>query len=95
MPVDMSLYGKIDYSGTHDDDPEPCPRVWDPVRKCWSDSWKEHLYDHEIKFLQQRFAEQEIRCSERLLHPKTMLELIDFGVNNPHLGTSCMGEVLL
>jgi hypothetical protein len=53
MDVDMNIYGKIDYSGANDDDFEPCPRVWDPARKCWSDSWKEHLYDYEIKVLQQ------------------------------------------
>jgi len=39
--VDMSLYGKYDISGVKDGEPEPCPRVWDPLRKCWSDEWKE------------------------------------------------------
>jgi hypothetical protein len=52
IDVDMSLYGKIDYSGVKDNDPEPCPRVWDDARKCWSDSWKENLYDFEIKYIQ-------------------------------------------
>lgn len=51
IDVDMSLYGKRDYSGMKDGEPEPCPRVWDPKRKCWSDSWKENLYDFEIKYL--------------------------------------------
>lgn len=36
----MSIYGKIDYTGMRDTEPEPCPRVWDNDRKCWSDSWK-------------------------------------------------------
>jgi len=50
--VDMSVYGKIDISGVKDGEPEPCPKVWDTERQCWSDAWKEHLYDFEIKELQ-------------------------------------------
>ena len=50
--VDMSLYGKFDYTGHKDGDPEPVPRYWDHERKTWSDSWKEHLFDFEIKHLQ-------------------------------------------
>ena len=55
IPVDMKLFGKIDFTGVKDGDPEPCPRVWDEKRKTWSDSWKENLYDFEIKTLQQRY----------------------------------------
>jgi len=50
--VDMSVYGKIDISGVKDGEPEPCPKVWDAERQCWTDAWKEHLYDFEIKQLQ-------------------------------------------
>lgn len=49
--VNMSLYGKYDISGVKDGDPEPCPRVWDKERETWTDSWKEHLFDFEIKYL--------------------------------------------
>lgn len=49
--VDMSLYGKYDIAGVKDGEPEPCPRVWDPLRKVWNDAWKEQLYDLEIKML--------------------------------------------
>ena len=53
--VDMSIYGKFDISGVKDGDPEPCPRVWDAKRQTWSDSWKEHLYDLEIKNLSAKY----------------------------------------
>jgi len=33
-------------------DPEPFQRHWDYERQCWSDSWKEFLFDNEIKTLQ-------------------------------------------
>jgi hypothetical protein len=45
----MSLYGKCDFTGTRDGDPEPCPRVWDPRRQAWSDDWKQFLYEIEVK----------------------------------------------
>jgi hypothetical protein len=48
----MSLYGKYDLTGVKDGEPEPCPKVWDERRHTWSDSWKENLYDFEIKYLQ-------------------------------------------
>ena len=47
--VDMSLYGNYDISGVKDGEPEPCPRVWDDLRKTWSDDWKKALYDTEIE----------------------------------------------
>ena len=50
--VDMSQYGKYDISGVRDDEPEPCPRTWDPLRKTWTDDWKEHLFEHEIDHYQ-------------------------------------------
>ena len=53
--VDMSVYGKIDISGVKVGEPEPCPKVWDAERQCWSDAWKEQLYDFEIKELQQKY----------------------------------------
>jgi hypothetical protein len=51
----MSVYGKIDISGVKDGEPEPCPKVWDAERQCWSDAWKDQLYDFEIKELQQKY----------------------------------------
>jgi small subunit ribosomal protein S29 len=49
IDVDMSIYGHYDISGVRDDEPEPCPRTWDTVRKCWNDDWKEHLFEHEVE----------------------------------------------
>ena len=49
--VDMSVFGKIDRSGVKDGEPEPHPKIWDAERQCWTDAWKENLYDFEIKAL--------------------------------------------
>lgn len=94
LDVDMSLYGHIDYSGVHDFDPEPCPRVWDPKRKVWSDSWKEFLFDLEIKMIQKEYEQMSVRCSDKLKDPKKVMDIIKFGIENPDLATSCLGELL-
>ena len=92
--VDLSVYGKIDISGLKDGEPEPCPKVWDPERQTWTDAWKEHLYDFEIKGLQQKYEEMNIRCSTQLSDPKKLIDIIDHGIANPDLATSCFGELL-
>ena len=46
---DLSLYGGVDMSGVHDNEPEAVPRTWDERRKVWSDSWKEFLFEWEVK----------------------------------------------
>lgn len=94
MDVDMSIYGKIDVSGMRDDAAEPCPKVWDEERQCWSDAWKEHLYDFEIKQLQQKYEEMNIRCAYTLPNPKKLMDIVDLGIANPDLATSCFGELL-
>jgi len=47
----MSKYGKIDITGTKDINGEPCPRTWDEDRQCWSDDWKQYIYDTELKLI--------------------------------------------
>lgn len=76
----MSLYGKIDITGMRDGDPEPCPRVWDPKRKCWSDSWKENLYELEIKDLIERYEQMNVRCADKLHDPKKLIDIANFGI---------------
>ena len=90
----MSVYGKIDISGVKDGEPEPCPRVWDAERQCWSDEWKDQLYDFEIKSLQQKYEEMNTRCGQQLQNPKKLIDIIDHGIANPDVATSCFGELL-
>jgi small subunit ribosomal protein S29 len=73
--VDMSLYGKFDITGVKDGEPEPCPRVWDPLRHCWSDDWKENLYDFEAKELNQIYDDMSYRCADKLPDPKKLYEI--------------------
>lgn len=81
-------------SGVKDDDPEPCPRTWDPWRKTWSDSWKEHLYDYEIKMLKEEHKDQQVRARDYLAEPKNLMEIVQLGIDKPNLCISCLAEVL-
>ena len=90
----MSKYGKYDISGIKDGDPEPCPRVWDAERQVWSDSWKEQLYDIEIKNLQAKYESMNYRISDRLSDPKTLMQIVDEGIANPELAINAIAEIL-
>lgn len=35
-----------------------------------------------------------VRCSDKVPDPKKLIEIIDYGISNPELATSCFGEVL-
>ena len=79
--VNMDVYGKYDISGIKDGEPEPCPKVWDRERNCFTDAWKEHLFDYEIKQLQQKYEEMTPqRCATNLLEPKSLMDIVDLGI---------------
>lgn len=92
--VNLSLYGKYDVSGVKDGEPEPCPRTWDPERKTWNDTWKESLYDFEIKYLQKEYENMDVRCGEKLPSPQRLMDIVDLGINTPHLATCAFAEIL-
>ena len=90
----MSIYGKYDISGVKDGEPEPCPRVWDNLRKTWSDDWKKALYDAEIEMFRQEYDRMNYRLSDKLKDPKKLIELVDAGITDPEIATCALAEVL-
>lgn len=77
--VDMSIYGTYDLTGIRDDEPEPCPRAWDETRKCWSDEWKEQLFEHEVEWYQKKYDTMNYRLSDKLTDPKKLIEIAQAG----------------
>jgi len=90
----MSIYGKYDLSGIKDNEPEPCPRVWDENRKTWSDDWKEKLFDVEVSGYKNRYENMQYRLSDRLADPTLLLDIIDYGIENPESSTNAVAELL-
>ena len=90
----MSIYGHYDISGCRDDEPEPCPRVYDPIRKVWSDAWKDHLFEHEITHYNNLYDKMNFRLADKLPDPKKLIEIAEAGVKDPVLATCAFGELL-
>jgi len=90
----MSHYGKYDISGIKDGEPEPCPRVWDEKKLRWTDHWKQQLFDSEVQNMQAKYETMNYRLSDKLRDPKTMIEICDYGLENPDLATCCIAELL-
>jgi hypothetical protein len=60
----------------------------------WYDSWKEQLYDIEIKNLQAKYESMNFRLSDKLSDPKTLMQIVDEGIANPDLATNAIAEIL-
>lgn len=95
MDVDLGLYGKVDMTGVHEDDDEPCPRVWDPVRQCWSDDWKNFLYEVEHKFYEQKYKKLAYSLGTRCPEPKKISDFIKVALEDEYLATNAIAELLL
>jgi len=92
--VDLNVYGKCDISGVHDDEAEPCPRVWDEKRKVWSDAWKEAFYDNEVKSMQAKYDLMDYRLSDKLEAPQKLIDIVNYGIENPDAATNAFAEIL-
>ena len=90
----MSLYGLYDISGCRDDEPEPCPRVWDAKRKTWSDAWKQFLLEPEIEHFTKIYDKMNYRLADKLSDPKKLYEIAHAGASDPELATNALGELL-
>lgn len=77
-----------------DGDPEPCPRVWDELRQTWSDDWKEKLFDAEIGYYNSIYERMKYRVKDKLPEPKTLEEIVNYGIENPEAATNCFAEIL-
>lgn len=91
----MSVYGNFDLSGIHKTrESAPCPRVWDEERRCWSDDWKDMLYESEIKDLTARYETMAYTLGDVLTDPKTLIDICNEGIKNPEVATNCLAEII-
>jgi len=52
------------------------------------------LYDIEIKNLTAKYETMNYRLSDKLADPKTLIQLVDEGINNPEIATNAIAEIL-
>ena len=94
LDVDMSRFGQYDLTGAKDADGEPCPRTWDPLRQCWSDDWKQYLYDDELKHEEVKGKLLDYRLSDKCSDPKKLIDIVEAGIADPILATNAIAEIL-
>eukprot|EP01016_Furgasonia_blochmanni_P047849 TRINITY_DN7069_c0_g1_i3.p1 TRINITY_DN7069_c0_g1~~TRINITY_DN7069_c0_g1_i3.p1 ORF type:complete len:535 (-),score=119.21 TRINITY_DN7069_c0_g1_i3:242-1846(-) len=94
IPVNMSLYGHYNYSGVHKDDPDPNPKLWDPERQIWSNSWEKFVDEDERYQYAEKNREMSTFIAERLQNPKTLLDIVDFGIKEKNFSIGAVYELL-
>jgi len=90
----MALYGKYNGAGVHENDPEPAPNYYDPERKVY---WKDHeKFDHaEEKAINDKLDRDfEPPMAKHLFQPKSLLQIVNFGIDNPIYSTNAIYELL-
>jgi hypothetical protein len=93
-PVDLNQYGKSDFAGNRDGDYEAVPVYYDEERKTWSDSWKKFNLISEEEISAKDFGDHHMRIIDILPKPKTMLEIINKGIENKRFATCALSEIM-
>ena len=52
------------------------------------------MYDFEQKYFQQKYDALRYRLADKLPQPKTLMEIVQFGIANPELSTNAFAEIL-
>jgi len=103
IKVDHSIYGKMDKTGVHDSEYATCHtnnkgiqkfREHDSRKRVWNDAWKEHLTELERKQIAKDTPKMLERISHFLKEPKTLLEIADYGIENPEFATCAIAEIV-
>lgn len=81
-------------TGVSDDDPEPCPRIYDKRRHTWSDAWKDHLTEMELKQIAKETPRMQSRISDHLKTPETLIEIANYGIENSDYATCAIAEIV-
>jgi hypothetical protein len=64
------------------------------LRQTWTDDWKEKLFDAEISYYQSIYERMKYRVKDKLPEPKTLDEIVKYGIENPEAATNCLAEIL-
>lgn len=92
--VDLTQYGKCDFAGNIDGEPEAVPILWDEGRQVFTDSWKVWNPESEEEILIKDFPDHYKRIRDVLPKPKTLLEIADKGLNDQRFSNCAVAEIL-
>ena len=94
IEVDLSLYGKFNPAGVHQNEPEPVPNFYIPEKDI-------HFYDsdwfiskEEFEAIMELKEDLMVTCAENLPEPKNLAEIAELGASDQNLSTSAFAELL-
>ena len=94
IEVDLSIYGKCNIAGVRDDEPEPNPVVWDDRSQTYTDAWKEWNAIPEEEIVAEDHPDHHTRLRDVLPKPKTLLDIVNKGIENNRVATCAFAEML-
>lgn len=88
------VYGRHDFAGNSIDDPEANPILWDERRQVYTDSWKVHNTIPEEQINLKDYPDHSQTIKELLPNPKTVLEIVEYGISNDRMACNALAEVI-
>ena len=90
----MSLYGKYNASGVHENDPEPVPNYYDPERKVFFKDFERFYHPQEKSVMDEEDKVIEIPLGKKLKNPKTLLDIVQYGIDHSLYSNNAIYELL-
>jgi len=94
IPVNLSLYGKYNSAGIHDNEVNPNPVFYIEERKVMSNDWEQFVTEEEKLLEKDEQRELDIRLSQVLPQPKTLLDIVNMGIEKKLLGVNALFELM-
>lgn len=94
IPVNLDLYGKYNGVGCHQNEPEPAPNLYDPERKVFFKDYERFISPEEQAVRNKIDLEFEPPMCKHLAAPKSLLQIVNFGIDNPVYSTNAIYELL-
>lgn len=92
--VDLNEFGKFNIAGTYDDDAEPNMVLWDHRSQTYTNSWQEFNATAEEEIVAHDHPDHTTRLSHFLPKPKTLLDIVNYGIGNERMATCAFAELM-
>ena len=94
IPVDLKTYGLYNLSGQHDSECPAVPNIYYEDRKVHFEDHKQFLTEEEILLDAETNKDFRVRLKEKLIEPGTVLDILNYGLENEFFATNALYEVL-
>ena len=94
IDVDLSIYGKYNSAGIHQNEPEPVPNFYIAERDVhfYDSDW--FITEEEMEYMEKLTEILKVSCGSELPNPKNLREIAKSGINDWKLAISSLAEIL-